>query len=211
MALTWLGCYLHINEAFTKTKRRMLWTFIPTIFVIFCISIILIDNCIGKERSGKEKKSIWFFIFNIPYIPFITFYCFILTNFTKYEYILIVLSLIIINFLLLEIYHSFILTNEYFLLTFLPLLIANILLIVLYSYLWIEKVSIIISISIISLFIILYIIFINYLMKEFEEEEYMFGVFAISYGIFTPSTFIIVLSFAGLIISINFIITKIKK
>ena len=56
MALTWLGCYLHINEAFIKTKRRMLWTFIPTIFVIFCISIILIDNCLGKERSGKEKK-----------------------------------------------------------------------------------------------------------------------------------------------------------
>ena len=113
--------------------------------------------------------------------------------------------------MLLEIYHSFILTNEYFLLTFLPLLIANILLIVFYSYLWIEKVSTIIIISIISLCIILYIIFINYLMKEFEEEEYMFGVFAIRYRIFTPGTFIICLSFAGLITFINFIITKIKK
>ena len=111
-----------------------------------------------------------------------------------------VIFLIIIDFFLLEIYHSFILTNEYFYLTFLPLILANILLIVLYSFIWIESTRTIINISIIAFVGILYIILVNYLMKKYEEEEFLFGVYCFSYGVFFPGFCII--SFI-LVFSIN--------
>lgn len=211
MAFTWLGCYLNINEAFIKSTSAMLWTFIPTMIVIIFIAIVLIGYSLDEEKKQKEKKSKLFLISIILYVPFMVFYCFILTNFTEYKYILMVLSLIIVNFLLLEIYHSFILSNKYFYLTFLPLLIANALLIVLYVFLWIEEIRQLINISIISLVIILYIIFINYQMKEFEEEEYMFGVFSLSYGVFVPAAFLLLLIIAIISMFINCIINKIKS
>ena len=104
-----------------------------------------------------------------------------------------VLLLIIIDFLLLEIYHSYIETNEYFFLAYLPLIIVNILLIVIYRSIWIERTRVIVNISIISFVIILYIVAINYKMRKFEEEEYVFGACTLSYGVFAPGAFLIVI------------------
>ena len=202
MAFTWLGCYFNINEAFIKSIGTMLGTFIPTIIFLFFISISLFSVLIlksdeeeeEKERKKYKKKKI-LIICILLYILFITFYCFLLTNFTQYKYIMMVLFLIIIDFLLLEIYHSYIETNEYFFLAYLPLIIVNILLIVIYRSIWIERTRVIVNISIISFVIILYIVAINYKMRKFEEEEYVFGACILSYGVFALGAFLIVIIF----------------
>jgi len=180
MAFTWLGCYLNINKVLNNSSATP-WIFYFVSLVITFFSFFLMFEF--SERS-IEKKGKFFLISIIFYIPYMVFFCLILTQDIENKYILMILSLIIVNFLLLEIYHSFILSNEYLFLTFLPLLIANALLIILYAFLWMDKIRQIIIISIISFVIILYIIIICYQMKEYEEEEYMFGVFALSYGVF---------------------------
>jgi len=187
MAFTWLGYYLNINKVFINHPSATIWILILMSLVITVFSMVLIIHFI---EDIEEKKGKFFLISIIFYIPYIVFNCLFLTQDIENKYILMVLSLIIVNFLLMEIYHSFILSNEYFFLTFLPLLIANALLIILYSFLWMDEIRQIIIISIISFVIILYIIIISYQMKEYEEEEYMFGVFALSYGAFALYTFL---------------------
>ena len=188
MGLTWLGCYFNINEAFIKSKGAMLGTFIPSLILMSLYAYSLIFDKDNPKKLGQNKLR--FSICLIAYILCITFFCFLLTNFTQNKYIMMVLFLIIVDYLLLEIYHSFILTNEYFLLTFVPLIIANAILIVMYSFIWIEGTRVIVNISIISFSAILYIIIINYVMRTYEEEEYLFGVYTFNYGIFLPATFI---------------------
>ena len=182
MAFTWLGFYFNIKKVFINNLTATLWIFIPMSIVIILIPLIY------EFEFSYRKKSKFFLISNILYIPYIVLFCFILTLDIESKYILMVLSLIIVNFLLLEIYHSFILSNEYLFLIFLPLLIANALLIILYAFLWMDEIRQIIIISIISFVIILYIIIISYQIKEYEEEEYMFGVFVLNYGVFVPYT-----------------------
>ena len=188
MGLTWLGCYFNINEAFIKSKGAMLGTFIPSLILMSLYAYSLIFDKDNPKKLGQNKLR--FSICLIAYILCITFFCFLLTNFTQNKYIMMVLFLIIVDYLLLEIYHSFILTNEYFLLTFVPLIIANAILIVMYSFIWIEGTRVIVNISIISFSAILYIIIVNYVMRTYEEEEYLFGVYTFNYGIFLPATFI---------------------
>ena len=185
MSFTWLGCYLNINKVLNNSSATF-WIFYPVSIVISSLSIFFIVYF----ELEIDKKTKVFLISNILYIPYMIFFCLILTQYIESKYILMVLSLIIVNFLLLEIYHSFILSNEYLFLTFLPLLIANALIIILYAFLWIDEIRQLIIISIISFVIILYIIIISYQMKEFEEEEYMFGVFALSYGVFALLIFL---------------------
>jgi hypothetical protein len=196
MGLTSLGCYFKINEAFIGSKSIMLGIFIPFIFFIFILTLplcylFLVDEE-DRKTNGRGKKII--LMVQCFYIISIISNCFLLTNFTQYKYILMVLFLIIIDFLLLEIYHSYIITNEYFYLTFLPLIMANLLLIVIYSFIWIEGTKIIINISIIASVGILYIIIVNYIMKNYEEEEYLFGVYIFSYGVFLPGTLLVTIT-----------------
>ncbi len=101
----------------------MLGAFIPIIFILILLS---------ESKSHNIFSS-------IIYIFGITFLCFLLTKYIKYKYILMVLFLIIIDYFLLEIYHSFIKTNKYLFLTFLPLVIVNAILIVVFSMKSIEK------------------------------------------------------------------------
>ena len=159
MAFTWLGCYLNINKIFINNSRATFWIYGLILLVRYCFSFGLIGHFI---QEIEKKKSKFFWITNIFYIPSMVFDCLLLTEDIESKYILMVLSLIIVNFLLLEIYHSFILSNEYLFLTFLPLLIANILLIILYTFLWINEIRQLIIISIISFVNILYIIIISY-------------------------------------------------
>ena len=191
MGLTWLGCYFNINEAFIKSKGAMLGTFIPSLILLLILSFYVYALIFDKDNPNKlGQNKLGFIICFIAYILCITFFCFLLTNFTQNKYTMMVLFLIIVDYLLLEIYHSFILTNEYFLLTFVPLIIANAILIVMYSFIWIEGTRVIVNISIISFSAILYIIIVNYVMRTYEEEEYLFGVYTFNYGVFLPATFI---------------------
>ena len=56
MAFTWLGCYFNINEAFIKSIGTMLGTFIPTIILLFFISISLFSVLILKSDEEEEEK-----------------------------------------------------------------------------------------------------------------------------------------------------------
>ena len=144
------------------------------------------------EKTEKEPcKNKYFCLYIILYTPFITFYCFLLSNFMQYKYILMVLSLIIINFILLEYYYLFNKSNYIF--HWLLLFLVNILLIIIYRFIWIEGTIEFVNILIIAIVIYIYIMVLKCLMNEFEEEEFIFGVYAYSYGIFFPGSSIIAL------------------
>ena len=203
MGLTWLGCYYNINEVFIKSKAAMLLTFIPTIFFLYVFSIFTFYLILENDNPEKIKEKFVYFTTCISisfYILSNIFFCFLLTNFMEYKYIIMELFLIIIDYLLLELYHFYVLTNKYFLL---PLILANIILIIIYSFIWIEGIRVIVNISIITFVAILYIIIIHHIMEKYEEEEYLFGVYTFNYGVFFPATCIItvMIIIIGLIIS----------
>ena len=103
ISLFWLGCYYGINETFIKSKSSMLWTFIVSLF--FSCSFSFFSFYSYYNLIFSDCPLVLAFFSCLLYIPLTIFYCFLLTAFTKYEYILEVLYLILINCIIIETNH----------------------------------------------------------------------------------------------------------
>ena len=182
--LFFLGCYFGINNAFNKSKGAKLGSFIPFLVLAITFSGLVFPNDSNKKEIFCNLTIIIF------YIAFIVINCYLLSAFTKYEYILYELGLICLNFIVMWIYVH--LTNSYniFLLIFMNIIITIGLNILSY-YFWIKKTRVVVNISIIEFVIILYISIIFYLMQDFSRNECYYGLVVFSYAFILIVVFII--------------------
>ena len=201
--LVWLGCIYHINDKFNESLGTMLGTFIPiTVVGSFMYPTILM---LEDECFGFMAQSIYFII----YVAFVSFYCFLLSYFTDYIFIVWILISFTINYIILELY--LVIMNFRYIIIFCLLLIVNaIIAIITYFFIIDMTVTNIINASAILLAFIIYnMLSIFFRLFIFEDESNnhpedwspMLATISISYGIFFPVTLLI-----GLIIYIIILI-----
>ena len=184
ITLFWLGYALDINKAFIKNIGTILGTFIPTIMFISLISFHYFMNYFYPDNIFCRFDFDEIFINTIIFLNtvFITFYCFLLTEFISFKYILTVLFIFLFNFILIEIYY---IIKLHLYMMILPHLIINTIIEVLFYYIWIKDSSIIINISIILFVSILYMIIMNCIILE-VEALILNGLAFLNLGIFVP-------------------------
>ena len=182
ITLFWLGYAFDINEAFIKNIWTILGTFIPTIIVLSIIVDVFILRCIDNDHY------IWEIIFVILYTAFMIFYCFLLTEFTSFKYILSVLFIFLFNYIVMELY--FIKTANIYLMI-LPHLLTNSIILILFYYIWIKNINIIINMSIILFVFILYMVVMNIIIIKTGNFEIDKKVLLLNYVIFAPLGFLL--------------------
>lgn len=143
ISLFWLGCYFDINQSFLLSKGRKFWVFvISNIFTIifgFLSIVILVaffyeENCVFDDFFSF----IIAFLSCIFFIPLTIYYCFLFTDFIKYEYILEVLVLILFDFMIMEIDHCISKSLDIAFIVFLQL-IDNAIILLIYYFCLIKK------------------------------------------------------------------------
>jgi hypothetical protein len=185
-----LGFISGINEAFIKSSKTMWGSFIPTTVIMFLM-------CYSYLRIPSEgRSSNWLYLYLVLYIPCITFYCFLLSKFCNYKYI--ICGVLLYNMDIL----SFILTIKCYdeiEAKYCPFLILSslitIIILVLFHYLLINDTVITIKISSVGLSEIIYIIIIiEITISRVEVEEYLFEAVIFNLGIFTPVAYLVLIA-----------------
>lgn len=185
-----LGCFFGINKVFNKNIGSKLGTFIP--FFLFN-SLYAITIIIGMDKK-EDKQDVWCNSSSlIFYIPFIVFSSYLLSNYTKYEYILYEIGLICLSFLIMIIYVH--LTNyyNYILLFFIHAIIITGVNILSY-YFWIKKARVIVNISIIEVVIIIYILVVFCDVQKYSPDYCFYTVLFFSYLFILVTDFIILIT-----------------
>lgn len=204
---TWLGFYFNIEEKFTESLSSNLWTFIP--ITIISLIIGLISDEIKQE---KYKKSNFIYFPLSVYVPIITFYCFLLSQFIKNKNF-ITLSLIfffIVNLCTVIYFSIFKRYRGYGI--FFPSLVFNVIITILfYNFVFDEIENMGLSITIMIILIIafnMYIMIFNLFIKKLfkEDFEFAYATMYFNYLIFIGIIYFIILIIIGIAILIFFII-----
>ena len=208
-ALTWLGFYLKCEQIIIESNNSMMKTFIiVTVFSFFRASVLFCYN--------SEKKCCLTFDI-IIYIPIIIIYAFLLSNYTKKDYILIQLSLFISDFLgvIISIF-IFRRYKGYGAMFFSLAFNAGLMMLFYYKEIfYIKEKNAIIIISILSFTFYAYISIFNFVARQkFGDNEIRGAVFHFNYNIFYPVLLIlfgclilaIVYAICGITIAISIII-----
>ena len=181
---SWLGCYNRLEKIFNASTSTMLWTFIPTLIFIFIVTIIYVIV------YGDDEDCSCFVIFNILFVPLMTFYCFLLTDYTTIGFILIQLFIILLDVLIMLLNAIIFKYSKGYWQNFIFPLIANAIVIPLACLFFkISKISEIVNISIISFSCIIYLIIIYAIIRG-EDKSVIMALMAFNYGIFAPGAFI---------------------
>lgn len=204
----WLGFRSDFEDVFIDKSKSMIWTFVIITLFTFCVTSAIM--CYDGEQTSCMSFNI------VIYIPIMIIYFFLLSKYTKNDYILIQLSLFISDFLAIVL---FILLfgkyKGYGVLFF--ILILNVALILIFYYtdvLYLKEKNAIITISILSFIFIAYIIIFNdYVRQKFEDNEVKGAIFHFNYNIFVPALIIFILglltsilmAFCGIIIGFSLI------
>jgi hypothetical protein len=182
---SWLGCYTKINLKFNASTSTMLWTFIPTLIFIFIVTLSFV--------AMYEDEYSCFFVFNILFVPLMTFYCFLLTDYTDIVLILFQLFIILLDVLIMLLNAIvFRYSKGYWQNFFFPLIVNAIVITLACLFFKIaettpEKVSI----SIISFSCIIYLIIIYRIVINDTFTNVIMPLMAFNYGIFVPGSFIV--------------------
>ena len=193
---TWLGFHFEFEQIIIDSNKSMIWSFIiVTLFSFFIASLLF---CYNSEKQSCLSFDIF------VYIPIIIIYAFLLSNYTKNDYILIQLSLFISDFLGVIIF-IFIFRRYKGIGALLFALAFNTGLILLFYYkeiFYIKEKSSIITISILSFIFIAYISIFNHIARQkFGDSEIKGAVFHFNYNIFYPALFMLVTCLISAIIS----------
>ena len=193
---TWLGFHFEFEQIIIDSNKSMIWSFIiVTLFSFFIASLLF---CYNSEKQSCLSFDIF------VYIPIIIIYAFLLSNYTKNDYILIQLSLFISDFLGVIIF-IFIFRRYKGIGALLFALAFNTGLILLFyykEYFYIKEKSSIITISILSFIFIAYISIFNHIARQkFGDTEIKGAVFHFNYNIFYPALFMLVTCLISAIIS----------
>ena len=159
--LTWLGLYVNFNEIINDSLKSMLWTFIPlTIFTLIITSMIFYYE---DEGIGKQCLSFNNFVF----IPCMSIFCFLLSNFVEIKYMIIILSLILSDFLAIIIFYIIFKIYKGYLFLLLTLILNTICMFIFdHSLKYIETKTEITTISLIALAIFLYTLIFNSISRK---------------------------------------------
>ena len=193
---TWLGFHFEFEQIIIDSNKSMIWSFIiVTLFSFFIASLLF---CYNSEKQSCLSFDIF------VYIPIIIIYAFLLSNYTKNDYILIQLSLFISDFLGVIIF-IFIFRRYKGIGALLFALAFNTGLILLFYYkeiFYIKEKNAIITISILSFIFIAYISIFNHIARQkFGDSEIKGAVFHFNYNIFYPALFMLVTCLISAIIS----------
>ena len=193
---TWLGFHFEFEQIIIDSNKSMIWSLIiVTLFSFFIASLLF---CYNSEKQSCLSFDIF------VYIPIIIIYAFLLSNYTKNDYILIQLSLFISDFLGVIIF-IFIFRRYKGIGALLFALAFNTGLILLFYYkeiFYIKEKSAIITISILSFIFIAYISIFNHIARQkFGDSEIKGAVFHFNYNIFYPALFMLVTCLISAIIS----------
>ena len=197
---SYLGCLFEINKAFNVSTSTMLWTFIPTLIFIFIVDF--------SYFALFDDEPVCFFIFNILFVPLMTFYCYLLTDYTKILYIILQLIMIFLDVLIMLLNTCIFKRSSCYWQNFVfPLIINAIVLPLSFIFLDIRKTAIIVNLSIISFSSIIYLLIVFVVINESSTYSVIMAIMAFNYGLFLPGTFLVAL----LLICIYFIFEQICK
>ena len=185
---SWLGWYTKINLKFNASTSTMLWTFIPTLIFIFIVT------CFYLALYGSTYPC--FIVFNILFVPLMTFYCFLLTDYTDIVLILFQLFIIILDVLIMLLNAIIFKYSKNYWQNIVFPLIANAIVITLVCLFFkiVKTTNEKINISIISFSCIIYLIIVYATINDSTRNVIM-ALMAFNYGIFMPGAVI----FAGII------------
>ena len=181
---TFLGFRFDLNLFFIKTSKSMLWTAGPVTLLIsfLCFGVLKIE-----ERYRKDKL---LYIYLGVYIPCIVLYCFLLSNYTERDYIILVLSIISIDFFGILLY-IIIFTMKGYAFLIAPIITSTAMLLI-FHFKWRLPPVITIKISSVLLSAIIYIGFISSICKDKKfREYYLFATIIFNLAIFAPVAFLV--------------------
>jgi len=180
---SWLGCYTKINLKFNTSTSTMLWTFIPTLIFIFIVTF--------SYLVFFEDESSCFIIFNILFVPLMTFYCFLLTDYTDIDLILFQLFIILLDVLIMLLNAIFFKYSKNYWQNIVFPLLVNVIVITLTCLFFkiMQTTHEKISISIISFSCIIYLIIV-YATIDDNITNVIMALMAFNYGIFMPGAVI---------------------
>ena len=195
---TWLGFDEDWNDKFIEDTDNIG-------YICFSITIVITILCFYLFLYPEKIKP-YIFVLNIVYIFCITFYLYLLSNYTDTDNILVGFSLIILDVTVLLIYTLFLFNAKNYVL-FIILFIANIIAMISFGFTALkDSKNAIISISFIGLGFILYfyVLTLNFQDTIFKcaifkvnEEQFVFASLIYDLTIFSPVTILVVV---GLII-----------
>jgi hypothetical protein len=184
---TWLGFHFEYEQIIIDSNKSMIWSFvIVTLFSFFIASLLF---CYNSEKQSGLSFDIFVFI------PIIIIYAFLLSNYTKNDYILIQLSLFISDFLGVIIFIFIFRRYKGFgALLFTSGFNTGLMLLFYYKEIfYIKEKSAIITISILSFIFIAYINIFNHVARQkFSDNEIKGAVYHFNYNIFYPALFMLV-------------------
>ena len=195
--LTFLGLYFNINNIFIKDIKSMNWT-----FILISIIILIATFFVMIYEKGVLTKCIKFNI--IIFIPCITIYLFLLSNFIENRNIIIILSLINLCFI-----SKIILTGLFRRYKGIGYLILYLIFSISFMIIYHKKINMLKKeeISYISvtaaLFFSYTLLFNNISKTKFEDDEIIATIFHFDYIIFLPFE---IISIFALIIAILLIV-----
>ena len=200
---TLLGFIYKVNKAFIKSNGAMWGTFIPTTLLILfmCYSIL----CCRKSESPL------LYIYLFLYIPCIIFYCFLLSDYTKYINIICGLTLFILYIL------SFITTIVIFgkisYIAFAVLSsIITIITLVIFHFKWIGNGLVTFKISTVGISEIIYISLVTCItIEKLEIENFVIETIIFNLAIFSPLALAVFIIIIYWIIEIASIFDNTKK
>ena len=175
---SWLGFYLKFNEPFIKDKKAMKIGLVSVIITNLFMAII------AKEVLKKYSKSPYLIFYQIFSGFFIIYFCFLLSKFFEYKYIIISLSLILTELLAME-FQVLLFKNYNILLFIMSFSILSSIGLILFSVFWINELIPIIYILIFWIFSMAYVFLNIYILsKNCKSDEYFYACIVFNYGIF---------------------------
>lgn len=175
---SWLGFYLKFNEPFIKDKKAMKIGLVSVIMTNLFMAII------AKEVLKKYSKSPYLIFYQIFSGFFIIYFCFLLSKFFEYKYIIISLSLILTELLAME-FQVLLFKNYNILLFIMSFSILSSIGLILFSAFWINELIPIIYILIFWIFSMAYVFLNIYILsKNCKSDEYFYACIVFNYGIF---------------------------
>ena len=175
---SWLGFYLDFNKYLIKDNNIIIIEVIPVIIVLIIMAVI------AKEVSKKYSKSAYLIIYQVFSALFTIYFSYLLSKYIEPKYIIISLSLILIELVSMEFY---VLLFKNYKIIFITLMyfVLSLIGLILFSIFWIKELFPIIFISIFWILSIAYLfLHIYIILKICKLDEYFYACIIFNYGLF---------------------------
>ena len=199
--LLFLGFYFSLNKVFRESLGLTLGILIPSSFVCGVLSFFMYFY--QKTKNIKKFKKFTYSCLGI-YPLFMIFYFLILSNFIEGKYILILLTLILLDYISVILVFMILKNKKKYAYIAITFIINLIYLVIIFCIIKETSAKTIVLMSTVAILVILYNQIFNYSQLFFfnDDDEYIYATQIFNYFLFIPAgtVYVIILALVGALI-----------